>query len=266
MIDVSGLVPEAQPIAARVAEIYLKHTSPWFIGLIAHGSAVKGGFIPGCSDIDFQLFLDDSAFSSQGHLPMTLGFTIRRELERVQLEPFRYVQCYPHSSKPLPGFIGPIPGAYHLLSGKLPVPEATTSQLRESAIDALNKLDSSPSFIIGKLLGHGGVRLARNIRLLCTKVWPVLYQVLTVRSDDPIAIWRLSKKRAIMELPERSDLAGLIQKFYQSIEDYYPDETSLEGAFSVIENGMSFLSTAKNWWEENNDLKGLEPPPDKNST
>lgn len=261
MIDVSGLIPEAQPIATRVAEIYLKHTSPWFIGLIAHGSAVKGGFIPGCSDIDFQLFLDDSAFSPQGHLPLTLGFAIRRELESVQLKPFRYVQCYPHSSKPLPGHIGPIPGAYHLLSGKLPVPEATASQLRGSAVDALKELDPSPSFIMGKLLGHGGVRMARTIRLLCTKVWPVLYQVLTVRSDDPVAVWRLSKKKAIMQLPERSALADLIQKFHRSIQDYYPDETSLEGAFLVIENGMGFLITAKTWWQANDvpEKTGVSP-------
>ena len=68
-----------------------------------------------------------------------------------------------------------------------------------------------------------------------------------------------------MQLPERSALADLIQKFHRSVQDYYPDETSLEGAFSVIENGMSFLSATKTWWEANNDLKGLELPPDKTS-
>lgn len=252
MIDVSGLIPEAQPIARQVASIYLKHTSPWFVGLIAHGSAVKGGYIPGCSDIDFQLYLDPSVFSPQAHLPLALGFAIRRDLESVQLKPFRYVQCYAHSSKLLSGHIGPVPGSYHLVSGKLPVPEATASQLRQSAIDTLNELNPSPSFIVGKLLGHGGVRLARSIRLLCTKVWPVLYQVLTVQSDDPIPIWGLPKKKAIMQLGEQHALAEPIQKFYQSVTDYYPEESSLEGAFSVIENGMTFLGRAKSWWEENN--------------
>ena len=44
-MDVSRLVPEAQSIAAAAGEVYLRHTRPWFVGLIAHGSAVKGGFI-----------------------------------------------------------------------------------------------------------------------------------------------------------------------------------------------------------------------------
>ena len=73
MVDVSGLTPEARPIVKEVAAVYLKHTTPWFIGLIVHGSAVKGGFIPGCSDIDFQLYLEDSAFSWHGQLPPRIG-------------------------------------------------------------------------------------------------------------------------------------------------------------------------------------------------
>ncbi len=58
---------EARVIVEAAAAIYLRHTQPWFIGLVVHGSALKGGFIPGCSDIDFQLFLDESrvgAFST----------------------------------------------------------------------------------------------------------------------------------------------------------------------------------------------------------
>ena len=63
-LAVSGLTPEARPIAAAAAAVYMRHTRPWFIGLVAHGSAVKGGFIPGCSDVDLQLYLDDAAFTA----------------------------------------------------------------------------------------------------------------------------------------------------------------------------------------------------------
>ncbi|MEO7003466.1 MAG: hypothetical protein ABI068_16690 [Ktedonobacterales bacterium] len=52
VIDVSRLMVEAQPIARAAAEVYLRHTTPWFVGLVAHGSALKGGFIAGCSDVD----------------------------------------------------------------------------------------------------------------------------------------------------------------------------------------------------------------------
>ncbi|HTK07018.1 MAG TPA: hypothetical protein VL485_07615 [Ktedonobacteraceae bacterium] len=55
--DVSPLTPIAQPIVLQAAEIYYRHLSPWLIGLLVHGSAYKGGFIPGCSDIDLKLYL-----------------------------------------------------------------------------------------------------------------------------------------------------------------------------------------------------------------
>jgi len=56
-VNVPGLTPEAKPIVQEAAAVYLKHTDPWFVGLVVYGSAVKGGFIPGCSDIDLQLYL-----------------------------------------------------------------------------------------------------------------------------------------------------------------------------------------------------------------
>ena len=252
MPDVSGLVPEARPIAQQVATVYLKHTAPWFIGLIAHGSAVKGGAIPNCSDIDFQLFLRESAYTARGDIPLELGFAIRRELEGIDLRPFRYVQCYVRTVQYKPDLVGPIPGAYHLVAGRLPVPEATADALRRSARRALDELDATSWFIMGKLFGPGGVRLERNLRLLCTKVWPVLYQVLTLQNpdSDPIRLWCLAKEEAIERLPHDTSLYHNVRAFYRSVWIYYPEEDSLEDALSLIRTGIAFLQSAADWWKE----------------
>jgi hypothetical protein len=250
-VDLSGLIPEAQPIARRAAAAYLKHTAPWFIGLLAHGSAVKGGVIPGCSDLDFQLYLDDPAFSWHGQLPLELAFAIRRDLAGIDLGPFRYIQCYTRRPEPEEGFVGPVPGAYHLIAGRLPVPEATATQLRESARQALTGLSPATAFRISRLLGPGGVRLARSLRLLCTIVWPVLYQVLTLQQEDALAVWRLPKDQAIDQLPPDTALHQSAASFYQAVRSYYPAEDSLESAFGVIESGVAFLEAAKSWWNVN---------------
>jgi hypothetical protein len=251
MIDLSGLIPEARPIAGPVAEVYLEHTAPWFIGLIVHGSAVKGGIIPGCSDIDFHLYLEDAAFAWQGQLPLELGFAIRRDLEGIDPAPFRYVQCYTHSRQPPPDWVGPIPGGYHLLAGELPVAEATDDDLRRSARQALAELDPAPDFLMGKLLGPGGVRLERSLRLLCTKVWPVLYQVLSLQGQDeaPVELWCLTKEGAMRRLHRGTALRNEIEEFYQAVRAYYPAEDSLEHALAVIEHGVAFLQAARSWWD-----------------
>ncbi|MFQ6100156.1 MAG: hypothetical protein ACE5OS_02825 [Anaerolineae bacterium] len=126
--------------------------------------------------------------------------------------------------------------------------EATAGQLRESAQRALAELDPMPSFIMGRLLGHGGVRLVRSIRLLCTKVWPVLYQVLTLQQDDVIRVWCLPKEQAIELLPMNTSLSQTIRGFYQAVQAYYPAEDSVEGALSIIESGIAFHEAAKSWW------------------
>jgi hypothetical protein len=251
-LDLSGLVPEARPIVQQVASVYLEHTAPWFIGLIVHGSAVKGGVIPNCSDIDFQLYLRDAAFSDRGQLPLDLGMAVRQDLEGIELWPFRYVQCYARRAQPEPGLVGPIPGAYHLVAGELPVPEATAEDLRLSARKALDDLDPSPNFLMGKLFGPGGVRLERNLRLLCTKVWPVLYQVLTLQQpdSDPISLWCLPKEEAIDSLPHGSRLHQAIQAFHNAVWAYYPEEDSLDYALTLIQTGLGFLQAAADWWQE----------------
>jgi hypothetical protein len=250
VIDLSGLTAEARPIVRQVAPVYLKHTAPWFIGLLVHGSAVKGGIIPNCSDIDFQLYLDRSAFTWQGQLPLELGFAVRRDLEGIQLSPFRYVQCLARTEEAEENWVGPIPGAYHLVAGRLPVPEATAEDLCASARLALAELDPAPTFIQGKLLGPGGVRLERSIRLLCTKVWPVLYQVLTLLEEetDPIGIWCLTKEEAIERLPSETALQDTIRAFYRAVWDYYPAEEPLEKVLALIESGVAFLEAASAWW------------------
>jgi len=254
VVDLSGLTAEAKPIVRQVAPVYLKRTAPWFVGLVVHGSAVKGGIIPNCSDLDFQLYLDRSAFTWHGQLPLELGFAVRRDLEGIRLSPFRYVQCYVQTGEPEENWVGPIPGAYHLVAGRLPVEEATAESLRASATVALAELNPAPTFIQGNLLGPGGVRLERSLRLLCTKVWPVLYQVLTLleQETDPIGIWCLPKEQAIEQLPGNTALQDTIRAFYRAVRDYYPAEDSLENALTMIDSGVAFLGAASSWWKSAN--------------
>src|SRR6185437_1214331 len=141
VVDITRLVPAAQPIAARAAAVYLEHTRPWFVGLLAHGSAYKGGYIAGCSDIDFQLYLDNAAFTSDGALPLELLTAIYRDMAQIDPAPFRYIQCYALPCATPPGQVPPIPGAYAMLAGRLPVAEATSKQLLTSARAALARLE-----------------------------------------------------------------------------------------------------------------------------
>jgi hypothetical protein len=246
-MDVSRLVPEARPIAAAAGEVYLRHTRPWFVGLLAHGSALKGGFIANCSDIDLQLFLDPGAFIEDGQLPLALCISIQRDLAHISPAPFRYIQCYAHPNALPVGQVGPIPGAYSVLAGHLPVPEASAQQLRSSASAALATLAPVDPSVPGALLDSGECRLQRQARYTCTKVWPVLYQLLTLQQRDPILVWNLPKSSAIALLSDATPLGQSIRAFDAAVRAYYPAEATADGALDVIWRGVDFLRAAKAW-------------------
>lgn len=245
--DVWPLTPEAQPVALAAATVYLRHMRPWLIGLLAHGSALKGGYIPGCSDVDMQLYLREEAFTSDDALPFKLGLAIQRDLAAVPLGPFEYVQCYALSPQPREGWVGPIPGAYHMILGRLPAPEATSGQLRESARRALDGLRPAPEYITGGLLTYSHARLERQARLLCTDVWPLVYHVLSLSRPDPIAMWRLTKMDAIWHLPTET-LQQEAEWFLHAVRQGFAGGRAAEGLIAVLARGVALRAAVDEWY------------------
>ncbi|HEU0027682.1 MAG TPA: hypothetical protein VFQ25_11250 [Ktedonobacterales bacterium] len=249
-LDVAPLVSDARPVARAATEVYIRHTRRWLIGLMAHGSALKGGFIPGCSDVDMQLFLTEDAFDSEGRLPLALGLAIQRDLAGIPLGPFQYIQCYARSPRPRDRMVGPIPGAYHMVLGSLPVPEASAEDLRVSARRTLAGLRPTPDYIESGLLTYSKPRLERHARLMCTDVWPLIFQVLSLTESDPIAMWRLPKTEAIAYLPFAMGLRHEAAAFLRAVRDGYAGEQAPERLIAVIAQGITFRAAAADWYRE----------------
>ncbi len=250
-LNLSGVQPVARPMVEAVSAVYLRHVRPWLIGLMIHGSALKGGFIPGCSDIDLHVYVDDAAFTAQGQLPLALCLAIQQELAQIDPSPFQYIQCYALPPRLPAHRLGPAPGAYQMLMGLLPVPEVTAQQLREAARTALMELQSPPEYITRDLLQSGGGKLERLVRLVCTDVWPALYQVLTLQEEDDVRVWGLPKEQAIALVAPETTQGQAIRAFYEQVYAYYTVQASVSGALQVISSAVAFLSAAKSWWEEN---------------
>lgn len=252
MFDVSPLVPQARPIALAVAQIYYRHTRPWLVGLLVHGSALKGGFIPGCSDIDFQLYVKEDMLDEYGALPHRITAAIQRELATVDIAPFQYIQAYTPLNmmdRETRAQVGPIPGAYHLIYGQLPIPEASTEEALRGARHTLEQVAHDIAGRTEDLLGHGGGRLERVVRLLCTDVWPALYSLLVLRSGQPLAIWKLPKEAAIAMLSEDEPTGEAIRQFYQCVSVHYSGEQSVESALAVMQQGITFLRAVDQWYK-----------------
>jgi hypothetical protein len=243
-MNLDPIVPEARAIVEKAASVYIHHTQQDFVGVIVHGSALKGGFIPGCSDVDLQLYVTQGA-SSDGHLPFELTVSIHRDLAHIDPAPFRYIQCYAFSTEMRKGWVGPVPGAYHVVAGRLPIPEATAEQLREKARTSLAAIEAVPSYLHDGLLDHGEGRLGRRVRLICTQVWPALFELLVVQGADPIATWSLTKQQAMDATRADTAPGAAIREFYAALLRYYPAEDSVDAALDVLVRGVAFLRAAR---------------------
>jgi len=251
MFDTSRLVPPARSIVEAAAAIYVRHTQPWLLGLVVHGSALKGGFIPGWSDIDFQLFLDEHAFRVPGGLPFETCLAIQRDLAQLDLAPFRCIQGKTFSAVLPADHAGPVPGAYLLLAGKLPVAEATKEQLWESARDAITTRNPLLApWLAENLLQYGKGRLAWPIRGFCTVVWPTAYHVLILQGHDPFSVWNLPKPQAIALFSPETSLGQTLRAFERAVRISSPFEASEEEGLAVITMGVAFLQAVQAWWQE----------------
>jgi hypothetical protein len=232
------------------------------VGLLAHGSAVKGGFIAGCSDVDLQLFVDDAALTPEekphpsrlGYLPLELSLAVHRELAAIDPAPFSYIQCFAMGAGLPEGWPGHVPGGYAVLAGTPPVREATREELREHARRRIDALEQFPGYLRDGLLEHGDWRLQRQVRLLCTEVWPALYNLLVVQAGDPYDVWGLTKHDAIARLPEDTYAGGRIRAFLSSVLAYYPEQASVDDALAMVEHGVAFLHAVKAAFREGQEL------------
>lgn len=254
--DVGPLVPEARLIVQRIVQLYWEQFGAQIVGILVHGSALKGGYISGCSDIDFQIYVGSGVLDEFGGPPLEQALAIGRAQATLDIAPFQYIQAYimavhTHNER-FKGFVGPIAGAYHMVYGHLPIPEATDIQLLADAHRTLERIPLWFSETKQRLLEHG--RVERNTRWLCTVVWPVLYSVIVLQSEPsgvaPSEIWRMPKTAVLAMLPRQEMRGRLIWRFYQCVLEYYSaDEQKIEGALAVIEQGMLFLQVVTQWYE-----------------
>jgi|SRR5438552_2420176 len=137
-----------------------------------------------------------------------------------------------------------------MLTGHLPVPEASEADLQQSAHKQLATINEHIAYYCRDLLSHGSGKLERLVRFLCTDLWPTLYQILTLQEQDGLRVWRLPKPAALALLRPESQFAQTAHRFYQALHLYYPQATSVEDAICVIEAGIAFFEESHLWWLE----------------
>lgn len=248
-VDVSAVQPIARDIVRQVARIFHQHLGKDLVTLVAHGSAVKGGFIGGSSDVDFVLFVAPGVLTAGDQLPFERALAVHRDLAAVALAPFRYVQSvvYPVGGRPGPGFI---PATFQVVLGSADVPLATGDDLLAAANLALGQLDPTAirDQVSNALLDHGEHRLSRQVRILSTRLGPVMYQVASLQLGDGLAAWQRTKPEIVEVLSSDSIIGKPLRQWMDTITRYHADGEPAPSALTALASGVAFMDAASNWY------------------
>ena len=223
-------------------------------GVILHGSAHKGGGIPGYSDIDFMVFLAPSCFNERGQVPDEEIFAFQ---ERIGPLPWReagffHPQAYFYDALRLPEWwTGPSPGSYRVLHGRLPdeAKPTTTERLRALETRFLREdLSRHLDAMVRNFIDADDASQPRRVRLLGTDVTRAVFALISYDADDALAIWALPKFDALARLEERfpeADGPTLARRFYDQMAELYGETFDAELARDAFRTGVAFLRWAE---------------------
>ncbi len=221
-------------------------------GIILHGSAVKGGIIPGYSDIDFMVFLTPDAFHDAA-LPDEAAFAMQ---ERIGPMPWRkagfgYPQAYFYDARRLPEWwTGPVPGAFRALVGELPdAARATEEGLRAGARRFLSEtLPGRLNGMVSNYADSADTQLPRRVRLLGTDLTPAVFSLASLHTDDLLTLWGRPKFEALAIVDQAhpdADGPRLAKRFYANVKLLFGEEFDVQLGREAFRTGVAFMRWAE---------------------
>jgi predicted nucleotidyltransferase len=221
-------------------------------GIILHGSAHKGGGIPGYSDIDFMVFLTRECFDAQGELLDELVFAIQERIGPLPWQGAGFLdgQAYFYDARRLPPWwAGPVPGSYRVLHGRLPDEAVPTAErLRAASFRFLREeLPQQVARDLASFADAADASLPRRLRLLGTRVTPAIFALAGHDADDVLELWAQPKFEALARLEARypdDEGPALARRFYDNIARLYGEQFDADLGRETFRLGIAFLRWA----------------------
>jgi len=187
------------------------------VAIINKGSTVKGGFIPGLSDVDLHVYLKNDAFAYSDFLRLELGLSMQEKIDEL-------IHKYDFGGGPIQVIMinvsqprdwsAPLPGTYLVLYGDdCPEEPPTVESMLEQDQENLR----NPNYaygLINSLADKSSDSLAGYVRRLNPAVTPTFYRVLSILTRDPFKVWMMTKFDVLEALEQlENDTANQLAKF-----------------------------------------------------
>jgi len=218
------------------------------------GSAVKGDFIPGYSDLDFHIFLRPDVMDGENVPKAEHAVRFQRVFGHINPEDFdvSQFQIYFINSENYPkDWAPPVQGTYKVLWGSLP---ETAKEPEEPAYIrfaeqhlSLPNIEYSRRSIVGRFVDKPDSRIASIVRLLGATLKNYMYSVSVLITRDPKIAFGLKLDKMTDIVEEGIGSAGHFRGFYEHISDWQRIRKDPECARQVLKEGIQALDEIARW-------------------
>jgi predicted nucleotidyltransferase len=221
--------------------------------VIIHGSIVKGGFIPGYSDVDIQFWLSASCFGRYG-LKTKYSSFLQHELEHLSFKSWNNspVQRHYLNYDSLPfwwtGYIKHKEDqSFAIVIGKNFFQERFLASRKTLDYSLDNSLFRLPHFIrsIRRQWGTDSKKgFPSLLRFTGATLFPLMYNLVGFKYNDPFSAWLLTKDKLLTSFEDLFPdqlFTSHARVFYQSILDWDQTIQSVSLVEKAITSALEFL-------------------------
>lgn len=239
-------------LCARMIEAARAAFGEHLRGAILKGSALKGDFIEGYSDLDVHLFVDAAAMRGVDVPALDRALAFQKLFGSVEPRDYGVNSCqlffvtwgrYPA------GWVRPIPGAYEVIYGALP-PGFTDLDPADYVRGAHDWLDASPRWIdtlLGRFVDKPDRTVADLIRLAGTILKPVPYCAAVILHGDPFRIWRLPLAEVLPLVAAEISPSGSLGAFFARVQEWPAIEGDPDQLRELFRLALTALQEAADW-------------------
>ncbi len=219
--------------------------------IILKGSALKGDFIPGYSDLDVHVYVS-SGFMQSERVPK-LEPAIRFQRRIGGLDPERYgvssFQVYFIDADQYPeDWQRPLPGSYRVIYGD-PVEEASPEESLERARDHLVEYPAYVANLIQRFVDKPDKELPYMVRLAGATLKGAVHSAVTVATQDPEMVVGLSVDDALDVLKEHGLEVSSAASLFSAVRSWHAVSSDPEGCRRAFRNAIEAMVSICCWYE-----------------
>jgi len=220
--------------------------------IILKGSAVKGDFIQGYSDFDFNVFLKPVAMESERVPKVKEAIRFQKAFGAVNPEDFGASQFqiyFISSEKYPPDWVPPVEGTYRVFWGSLP---SSARELKDSvylsyAKQDLKRVEQDKQSIVSRFVDKPNRGVPPVVRLLGATMKGHMHSVSTLLTSKPKVVHGSRLDELILFVEDGIGSKGHFTKFFECISDWTRLKRNYEYARRAFREGIRALDEIARW-------------------